>query len=171
MKQTYLSPLKSFLLLLLFVVSGSVFAVNVPKFSIAAGGTWSTNGTWNSGACASGTGTVAPTASDDVTICGNSTVNITGVAACNNLTIGDGVNASTLTWTAGATLTVHGNLIITNKGVLAFPGTNGCNIIVLGSVTLNTGATGGKVTYNNNTSNPGFGNVNNATFTIGGNLI
>ena len=103
---------------------------------------WETTGNW------SGCNGVAPTASDDVVISSNVTVNINGTTTIQSLTLGNGSNTPTLNFnydaiSLGALIIDEGNLTVNTGAIIthttAFQATTGGRVYIdvqTGSATI-----------------------------------
>jgi hypothetical protein len=117
-----------------FLVVTKAEAAN--RFSIAAGGNWSSTATWST-VCGGAGGSSIPVAGDVVVIC-SGTVTMDAVEACASLTINAG---AALTFSGNNTLTVSGAIVV--NGTLTTVNTGGSSATSVlqanGSVTVNGG--------------------------------
>jgi len=139
-----------------FLTSGQVMAVT--RYSVAAGGVWSTAATWDASACgiaAAGAG-VVPSAGEDVNICAGTVTGGTGTV--KSLTLNNPASALTLS----GSLTVSGTIAI-DVGGAVLTGTG---------QTITLGGNLGTDTAGNIAGSPNLtltGDANH-TFNLGGNL-
>lgn len=105
-------------------------------------GNWNVAATWSTVSCSGVASATAPTATDDVVICGGHTISITATDAITTLTIN---STGTLNFTNNLTLTVSGNAVVSGTVTMqnGFP----INLNITGNLTMNA------ATFNHNDNN------------------
>ena len=121
----------SIFLVMLFVGS---MANAANRYSVVAGGNWSSTATWSTTEGGAG-GASVPTSADAVTIGLGASVTVdVANAACASVQLGDaagGGSAGTLLFTSGSQLTVSGAVVLGNTG----------STTAFGTITMTTGGT------------------------------